>query len=358
MGKEPKDEKRKSRPDDEPDERPTVVPKFDPAELARDTASSTKSPPPPSKDPHNDRTVTRKPLAGAGAPDSAAPETTQMPESMRSSLLSMADSRVPSVKPAPQRLPSVSGLSPVDRGWEELTLDEPISNQPNTKPSPSDGPNRRATNRLRAPSGPRPAADESEKPTREHPIVEEMAPSSRGAPRDEPTESRRETPENTVFSPARAAAALTAAAGRAKAVSERPAPMSEAAPTPLSPEETIREMRDRFSLGDYTGALVLADGLLEDDPANPEVKECAENCRQVLRQMYTARIGPLDRVPVVTVARDQLRWLSIDHRAGFVLSHIDGVSSLEMILDVSGMPLLDALRILCELAQQRIISFR
>jgi hypothetical protein len=138
-----------------------------------------------------------------------------------------------------------------------------------------------------------------------------------------------------------------------------PAPAPPAAPeAPGSFDAQIREMRDRFSLGDYTGALVLAEGLLEDAPDVAEVRECAENCRQVLRQMYTARIGPLDRVPVVTVARDQLRWLSIDHRAGFVLSHIDGVSSLEMILDVSGMPLLDALRILCELAQQRIISFR
>jgi hypothetical protein len=58
------------------------------------------------------------------------------------------------------------------------------------------------------------------------------------------------------------------------------------------------------------------------------------------------------------VAREQLRWLSIDHRAGFLLSHVDGVSSLEMILDVSGMPLLDALKILAELQQQRVISFR
>jgi hypothetical protein len=61
---------------------------------------------------------------------------------------------------------------------------------------------------------------------------------------------------------------------------------------------------------------------------------------------------------VVMVPREQLRWLSIDHRAGFLLSHVDGVSSLEMILDVSGMPTLDALKILCELAQQRVISFR
>jgi hypothetical protein len=344
VGKEPKDAKPRS-PDDESDDRPTVVPTFDPATLGgEDAAASSK-----------------------GAPISASPETTQMPESMRSSLLSMADSRVPSVKPGPQRIPSMSGLavSELDRGWEELTLDEPAA-PPRT--TGSDGPFRRPTDRLRVPSGERIAneaqklLEESEKPTREHPILADEPPvSSRGVPREEPKgPARHETPEHTVFAPARAAAALTAAASRGKAVSERPAPIETppAGAAALTPEDTVREMRDRFSLGDYTGALVLADGLLEDDPANVEVKECAENCRQVLRQMYTARIGPLDRVPVVTVARDQLRWLSIDHRAGFVLSHIDGISSLEMILDVSGMPLLDALRILCELAQQRIISFR
>ena len=74
--------------------------------------------------------------------------------------------------------------------------------------------------------------------------------------------------------------------------------------------------------------------------------------------MYSARIGPLDRVPFVAVPPEQLKWLSIDHRAGFVLSHVDGVCSLEQILDVSGMPTLDALRILYELAQQRVIAFR
>ena len=127
-----------------------------------------------------------------------------------------------------------------------------------------------------------------------------------------------------------------------------------AATAPTTPEE----MKDRVALGDYTGALEIAERILEGDPGHAEALACAESCRTVLRQMYTARIGPLDRVPVVMVAREQLRWLSIDHRAGFVLSLVDGVSSLEMILDVSGMPELDALRILSELAQQRIISLR
>lgn len=137
---------------------------------------------------------------------------------------------------------------------------------------------------------------------------------------------------------------------------------SEAEGLPQVPDahskDPTAEMRDKFSLGDYSGALFVAEGLLENDPANPEALRYAENCRAVLQKMYTARIGPLDRVPIVVVPRDQLRWLSIDHRAGFVLSLVDGVSSLEMVLDVSGMPLLDVLRILYELVQQRVIAFR
>jgi hypothetical protein len=131
-------------------------------------------------------------------------------------------------------------------------------------------------------------------------------------------------------------------------------------PSSLSraPRPATNEMSDRFSLGDYTGALELAESILARDPANVDALQCADESRAKLVQMYTARIGPLDRVPMVVVAREQLRWLSIDHRAGFLLSHIDGVSSLEMILDVSGMPLLDALKILCELSQQKVITFR
>lgn len=121
---------------------------------------------------------------------------------------------------------------------------------------------------------------------------------------------------------------------------------------------TVQEMNDRVALGDYTGALDIAERLIAADPAHAEANAVAESCRGVLKKMYVARIGPMDRVPIVMVPRDQLRWLSIDHRAGFVLSLIDGVSSLEMLLDVSGMPELDALRILSDLAQQRIISFR
>lgn len=123
-------------------------------------------------------------------------------------------------------------------------------------------------------------------------------------------------------------------------------------------EDPIAEMRERASLGDYTGALEMAELILAGDPSNLEAAECAENCRSVLEKMYSARLGSSEGVPVVVVPQAQMQWLSIDHRAGFVLSLIDGSSTLEMIIDVSGMPRLDALRILHALVQQRIVAFK
>lgn len=172
--------------------------------------------------------------------------------------------------------------------------------------------------------------------------------SSRDAP------SSREAPPSTVNAQGLAALASADTAAAAEAAPSLPSAAPSAVPAPPS----AQEMNDRVALGDYTGALQIAEQLLAVDPTDDPVRVCAESCRGILKQMYVARIGPLDRVPVVMVARDQLRWLTIDHRAGFVLSLVDGVSSVEMILDVSGMPEFDALRIVAELAQQRIVTFR
>lgn len=46
---------------------------------------------------------------------------------------------------------------------------------------------------------------------------------------------------------------------------------------------------------------------------------------------------PLGAVPRRRLGEDQLRQLPIDHRAGFVLAHIDGKTSIRTLLDVCGM---------------------
>jgi len=65
--------------------------------------------------------------------------------------------------------------------------------------------------------------------------------------------------------------------------------------------------------------------------------------------------GALEGVPRLAISRDRLMNLSLDHRAGFVLSFVDGVFSVEMILDACGMDQQDVLTILADLARRRII---
>jgi len=127
-------------------------------------------------------------------------------------------------------------------------------------------------------------------------------------------------------------------------------------PAPTSEDPAVIELKDRYAMGDFSGALVIAEGIMESNPADLEAPRYAQSCRDVLTQMYSARLGSLDQVVRVAVPNDQIRWLTLDHRAGFLLSLIDGGSTVDQILDISGMTRLDALRIMYQLLDQRVIS--
>lgn len=69
--------------------------------------------------------------------------------------------------------------------------------------------------------------------------------------------------------------------------------------------------------------------------------------------MFAARIGPLDQVISVVISPEEVQWLTLDHRAGFLLSLVDGQSTVDEILDISGMTRLDALKIIFDLAERQ-----
>jgi len=118
------------------------------------------------------------------------------------------------------------------------------------------------------------------------------------------------------------------------------------------------EMADRSALRHSTGALSIAELLLGQRPDDEHARRYAEGSRQRLAQFYTARLGPLDRVPDVAVPESEIRWLGLDHQAAFLLSRVDGRSTVEEILHVVPMPHLDALKSLVELLDERVISLR
>ena len=116
------------------------------------------------------------------------------------------------------------------------------------------------------------------------------------------------------------------------------------------------KMLRRFEAGDYTGALILAETLLTTNPDDERAQHCAESCHRHLTEMYLSRLGGRSpRAPNRPVA-DQMPRLALDHRAGFLLSCIDGKRSIDELPDMSGMPPLDAVRILYELVQEGAVE--
>lgn len=118
----------------------------------------------------------------------------------------------------------------------------------------------------------------------------------------------------------------------------------------------ISEMKDRFALGDYTTALELAELVLGRHPAHEEASAVAEGSREKLSQLYGSRLGELSQVVTVAVDAAEVRWLGLDSRAAFLLSRIDGASSLRDVISVSGMERVDALKTLVELMEMKAIQ--
>jgi hypothetical protein len=62
------------------------------------------------------------------------------------------------------------------------------------------------------------------------------------------------------------------------------------------------------------------------------------------------------RIPALAIERAQLMRLHLDHHAGFLLSLVDGRTTVETLLDLSGMQTDETLRLLDELIGQGVVT--
>jgi hypothetical protein len=67
-------------------------------------------------------------------------------------------------------------------------------------------------------------------------------------------------------------------------------------------------------------------------------------------------LAPLDRIVVVRVPMGSLMGTKLDHKGGFLMSRVDGVTSIEDLLDLAGMPMLEALTYLSVWLERGYIS--
>lgn len=96
------------------------------------------------------------------------------------------------------------------------------------------------------------------------------------------------------------------------------------------------------------------EGLLESLSDAPVVTE-SPLCTEDLVAVAVEALGGLRRVPRVAVRPRALASLRLDQREAFVLSLVDGVATIEDIVDMSALPEVDALRVLVELCRRELV---
>jgi hypothetical protein len=121
-------------------------------------------------------------------------------------------------------------------------------------------------------------------------------------------------------------------------------------------EPTIEHARRLHLDGDYEQALFLVSHILERTPRHPEAGELSAICRAALERECIDALGSEAGLPVATVSAEELKGFALDNTSAFLFSLVDGATSVENILDISGLPRLLALRHLRNMLERGIVG--
>ncbi|MBW2272305.1 MAG: hypothetical protein JRG96_03470 [Deltaproteobacteria bacterium] len=136
-------------------------------------------------------------------------------------------------------------------------------------------------------------------------------------------------------------------------------------PRPEQPERTVRAvdavLREARELGarqEYESALDLLTRAAEADLSNLEIEAGIELMRSRLLKEYRSRVGDLDSVPELGRDPMEITEFNLSPDAGFILSMVDGDTSLNDLISLSGMDVFDLLRTMKDLIEREIIRMR
>ena len=118
----------------------------------------------------------------------------------------------------------------------------------------------------------------------------------------------------------------------------------------------MRGARELVGLNDFSGALELLGKILAQKPGDKEAQQMHDLCEHNLTLMYESKIGSMDGRPRMAIPPDEVIWLNLDPRAGFVLAQIDGEVSFEDLYAICGLKRLDTARILCQLLEEGVMQ--
>lgn len=109
------------------------------------------------------------------------------------------------------------------------------------------------------------------------------------------------------------------------------------------------------SSGELERAVAAVDLALAEDPNAALAQKLIHRNRDTIMTVFQTYLGDLDRAPQLARPLHELGSAPISPRAAFLLSRIDGLLTIDEILDVCGMPRLEAYRYLCQLFLRGIL---
>ncbi|HEY1549272.1 MAG TPA: hypothetical protein VGG28_15710 [Kofleriaceae bacterium] len=107
--------------------------------------------------------------------------------------------------------------------------------------------------------------------------------------------------------------------------------------------------------GELDKAVSAVELALSEDPTSALAQKLLHRNREAIMNVFQTYMGDLERQPQLAKPLHELANAPISPRAAFLLSRIDGMLSIDEILDVSGMPRLEAYRHLCQLFLRGIL---
>lgn len=201
-------------------------------------------------------------------------------------------------------------------------------------------------------------------------------PDSQDLLRNRPSEERRRFPSNPRLTPPRTMRPISdvippsSSAGRSPTHRRRPSetglrtvdipPPSERVSSPGTAGSTsgrVLEIRERYEAGDHRAALRMAETILQENPGHLAALGYAESSRQMLRQKYLARVGDMNAVPRIKHVAIELARVGVDGRDMRILDAIDGVLTIEEIVNFTSSATLDVLRVINDLVVDGLVEF-
>lgn len=115
-------------------------------------------------------------------------------------------------------------------------------------------------------------------------------------------------------------------------------------------------IEDLLAEEDFIGAKELLDVAVQQAPENPKIKILYQLCEKKVSEIFRQDFHSLDETPKIKLDVEDMLALRLNHRDGYILSQIDGMTSIADLLAISGFEEDELFMILGQLVHRGVIE--